>query len=51
MRLRTTATLASARINVVIDIGFGDSVERGLEEIDLPVLLDLPAPHLLVYPR
>jgi predicted nucleotidyltransferase component of viral defense system len=51
LRLRTTATLAGARINVVIDIGFGDSVEPGLEEIDLPVLLDLPAPHLLVYPR
>ncbi|MGH8516480.1 MAG: nucleotidyl transferase AbiEii/AbiGii toxin family protein, partial [Panacagrimonas sp.] len=51
LRLRTTASLAGARINVVIDIGFGDSVEPGLEEIDLPVLLDLPAPHLLVYPR
>lgn len=51
LRLRTTATLAGARINVVIDIGFGDSVEPGLEEIDLPVLLDLPAPHLRVYPR
>lgn len=26
-------------------------VEPGLDEIDLPVLLDLPAPHLRVYPR
>lgn len=51
LRLRTTATLAGARINVVIDIGFGDAVEPGLEEIDLPVLLDLPAPHLRAYPR
>lgn len=51
LRLRTTATLAGARINVVIDIGFGDAVEPGLDEIDLPVLLDLPAPHLRVYPR
>lgn len=51
LRLRTTATLAGARINVVIDIGFGDAVEPGLDEIDLPVLLDLPAPHLHVYPR
>lgn len=51
LRLRTTANLAGARINVVIDVGFGDAVEPGLEEIDLPVLLDLPAPHLLVYPR
>lgn len=51
LRLRTTATLAGARMNVVIDIGFGDSVEPGLEDIDLPVLLDLPAPHLRAYPR
>lgn len=51
LRLRTTASLAGARINVVIDIGFGDAVEPGLEEIELPVLLDLPAPHLRAYPR
>jgi predicted nucleotidyltransferase component of viral defense system len=51
LRLRTTASLAGARINVVIDIGFGDATEPGVEEIDLPVLLDLPAPHLRVYPR
>ncbi|MEO8974674.1 MAG: nucleotidyl transferase AbiEii/AbiGii toxin family protein [Casimicrobiaceae bacterium] len=51
LRLRTTAALASARISVVIDIGFGDAVEPGIEEIDLPVLLDLPAPHLRAYAR
>jgi len=50
-RLRTTATLAGARLVVVIDIGFGDAIEPGLEEIDLPVLLDLPAPHLRAYAR
>jgi predicted nucleotidyltransferase component of viral defense system len=51
LRLRTTAALAGARIGVVIDIGFGDAVEPGIEEIDLPVLLDLPAPHLRAYAR
>ena len=51
LRLRTTATLDGARISVVIDIGFGDAVEPGIEEIDLPVLLDLPAPHLRAYAR
>ena len=51
LRLRTTATLAGARLVVVIDIGFGDAIEPGLEEIDLPVLLDLPAPHLRAYSR
>jgi predicted nucleotidyltransferase component of viral defense system len=51
IRLRTTAKIARARINVTVDIGFGDAVEPGPEEIDLPVLLDLPAPHLRAYAR
>lgn len=50
VRLRTTARLAGARIPIVIDVGFGDATEPGLQEIDLPVLLDMPAPHLLAYP-
>lgn len=50
VRLRTIATLAGARIPIVIDIGFGDATEPGLEEVDLPVLLDMPAPHVLAYP-
>lgn len=51
LRLRTIATLAGARITIVVDIGFGDAVEPGLEEIDLPVLLNFPMPHLRAYPR
>ena len=50
VRLRTTAVLAGARIPIVIDVGFGDATEPGLQEIDLPVLLDMPAPNLLAYP-
>lgn len=50
IRLRTTATLAGARIPIVIDVGFGDATEPGLQEINLPVLLDMPVPHLLAYP-
>lgn len=51
VRLRTIATLARAKINVTVDIGFGDVVEPGPEEIELPVLLNLPAPHLRAYTR
>lgn len=51
LRVRTTATIARARIAVTIDVGFGDAVEPGIEEINLPVLLDLPAPHLRAYAR
>lgn len=49
-RLRTTAALAGARIPITVDIGFGDAVEPGIENIDLPVLLDMPSPHLRAYP-
>jgi predicted nucleotidyltransferase component of viral defense system len=48
-RLRTTAALAGARIPIVIDVGFGDAIEPGAEEIDLPVLLDMPSPQLRAY--
>ena len=51
LRLRTTARLAGARITVVIDIGFGDAIEPDVEEINLPVMLDLPVPRLRAYPR
>jgi predicted nucleotidyltransferase component of viral defense system len=51
LRLRTTATVAAARVPIVIDIGFGDAIEPGLEDIDLPVLLDQPSPRLKAYAR
>ena len=49
-RLRTTAALAGARIPITVDIGFGHATEPGVEDIDLPVLLDMPSPHLRAYP-
>jgi hypothetical protein len=45
-RLRTTAALAGARIPITVDIGFGDAVEPGVEDIELPVLLGMPPPRL-----
>jgi len=50
-RIKTNATVDGARVRVVIDIGFGDAIEPGLAEVDLPVLLDFPAPHLRGYAR
>jgi predicted nucleotidyltransferase component of viral defense system len=51
LRLKTNAMIAGARVRIVIDIGFGDAIEPGVTELDLPVLLDLPAPRLRAYPR
>ena len=50
LRLKTYATVDGTRVRVVIDIGYGDATEPGLNDIDLPVLLDQPAPNLRAYP-
>lgn len=50
VRIRTQATIAGARIPVQVDVGFGDAITPGPVEIDYPVLLDAPAPHLRAYP-
>jgi predicted nucleotidyltransferase component of viral defense system len=49
LRLQTVARLAKTKVKVSIDIAFGDATEPGLQEMDLPVLLDAPAPHLRAY--
>ena len=49
LRIRTTASIGGARPAVAIDIGFGDATEPGVEMLDYPVLLDMPAPRLRGY--
>jgi predicted nucleotidyltransferase component of viral defense system len=49
LRVKTDAMVVGARVR--IDIGFGDAIEPGITELDLPVLLDLPSPRLRAYPR
>lgn len=51
LRLRTTASISSARIAVTVDVGFGDALEPGAELIDYPSMLDFPAPRLRTYAR
>lgn len=51
LRLRTTASIGGARITVTIDVAFGDALEPGVEVIDYPSMLDLPAPRLRAYAR
>ena len=51
LRLRATASIGGARINLTIDIGFGDALEPGAELIDYPAMLNLPAPRLRAYAR
>ena len=49
LRITANATIDQAKVRVLIDIAFGDAIEPGLQEIDLPVMLDFPAPHLRAY--
>lgn len=51
IRIKLDALLSSARIPILIDVGFGDAVTPGLDEITYPTMLELPAPHLKAYPR
>ena len=51
IRIRFLGYLDSARINMQIDIGFGDIVHPDPEEFELPTMLDLPAPKMLCYSR
>lgn len=46
LRLRTIASIGGARINVAVDIGFGDALEPGTEVVEYPVMLDSPVPRL-----
>lgn len=52
IRVTMMGMLDKARCPVQADIGFGDAVVPGPDEVDYPVLLaEMPAPHLRVYPR
>ena len=51
IRIRFRGMLESARINMQIDVGFGDVVFPEPETIVLPALLEFPAPALQGYSR
>ena len=52
LRVKLVARLGAARCPVQLDIGFGDAITPGPEEVDYPTILsDVPAPSLFVYPK
>ena len=51
-RVKLTSRLATARIPFQVDIGFGDIVVPGPEDVQFPTLLDgIAAPSVRAYPR
>ena len=51
LRVAVVAVIASARVPLQVDVGFGDAITPGAETIEFPPLLDFPAPTLHAYPR
>jgi len=51
VRVRLKTMLGKARIDLQIDIGFGDVVTPPAREVDYPVMLDFSAPRILIYPK
>ncbi|MFZ5805931.1 MAG: nucleotidyl transferase AbiEii/AbiGii toxin family protein [Verrucomicrobiota bacterium] len=51
MRVQFLARLGTARINMQIDIGFGDIVTPSAQNIEYPSLLDETTLHIRGYPR
>ncbi len=51
IRALARGNLSNARVNIQIDIGFGDVVTPNAARIDYPTLLGFPAPRLLGYSR
>src|SRR5579883_310409 len=43
--------LGNARVDLQIDVGFGDAITPRAESVNYPVILDLPSPRLRAYPR
>ena len=51
LRVSLVAYLENARINLQIDIGFGDVTVPDPEIVEFPVLLDFPAPNIWAYKK
>jgi len=51
VRITLSAFLDGARIPLQIDIGFGDAVTPAAKTEIIETILDLPKPHLRIYPK
>lgn len=50
VRIKLKCNLAEARLSLQVDVGFGDAMNQGAEELDYPVIIkDFAKPRLRVY--
>lgn len=50
VRIRLLALLGKARIQLQVDVGFGDAITPSPRNVEFPCMLDAPPPRLLAYP-
>jgi len=50
-RVTLVVRLGSARVDLQIDVGFGDAITPAAESVTYPVILEMPSPRLRAYPR
>ena len=51
IRVFVQGSLTSARFILQFDIGFGDAVTPEASRVEMPILLNLPAPWMKMYPK
>jgi hypothetical protein len=51
VRVNVTARIGSARLELQVDVGFGDAVTPAAVRVEFPTLLGGPPPKLRAYPR
>ncbi|MBI4777155.1 MAG: nucleotidyl transferase AbiEii/AbiGii toxin family protein [Deltaproteobacteria bacterium] len=50
-RVKLNGKLGQAKIDLQLDIGFGDVITPEAQEIEYPTLLELPPPRIRAYPK
>lgn len=51
VRVTMRGMLGTARLDVQVDVGFGDAITPGPIEVDFPTMLAMPAPRVRAYPK
>lgn len=51
LRIKIPGKLGNIKLNVSVDVGFGDAIVPGPEKAAYPVLLDLPPPEMKMYSK
>lgn len=51
IRVVLAAHLGTARVQLQVDVGFGDVITPPPKDVEFPTILDFPAPRLKAYPR